>query len=257
LLTRDGAPPTTILEIARRELDRYSTVERRHSTVVAATSSDAGFAVRLACGADVHARRLLLAGGVRDQLPSIDGLAGQWGTGVLHCTYCHGYEVAHEPLALYGGHDGVMASARLISQLTSDLLLLTDRSCPPSTDERAWLAGKGVGILETPLVSLAPDPAGVALYFADGSAVIRRALFVTPSTELADGLATSLGCTLDGASRVVVDRFWATSVPGVFAAGDIAAAKKQVVIAAASGAEAAMALHEDLSRDDSGGFRGV
>jgi thioredoxin reductase len=252
LLTQDGASPIRILAIARSQLARYETVEFRHAEVVEAASIQRGFVVRLAGGDHAHARRLLLAGGVSDQLPAISGLAELWGTGVLHCTYCHGYEVAGQPLALYGRTDDAMTSARLLAHITQDLLLLVpDPALIPATD-RMWLADRGVSVMSAPLAAATPHSAGIALHFADGAEVTRRALFVTPSTRMTDGLAQSLGCQLDGAARVVVDRSWATTVPGVLAAGDIATLKKQVVTAAASGAEAAMAIHEDLSREDVG-----
>jgi thioredoxin reductase len=242
-----------LLAIARGQLERYSTVEFRHEEVVEAASIPRGFVVRLAGGDHAHARRLLLAGGVRDQLPAISGLAELWGTRVLHCTYCHGYEVAGQPLALDGRTDDAMASARLLAHITRDLLLIVpDPALIPAPD-RPWLAERGVSVTHAPLVAAIPHTDGIALRFADDAEITRRALFVTPSTRMADGLAQSLGCQLDGAARVVVERSWATTVAGVFAAGDIATLKRQVVTAAASGAEAAMAIHEDLSREDVGG----
>jgi len=250
VFTRDGTPPGELLAEARRQLAAYPTVELQETEAVAAFAEPNGYTVRLQDGSEARARRLLLACGVRDELPPIPGLAENWGTSVLHCAYCHGYEVADQPLALYARGQDAMESAASLFPLSRDLLLCTDGPSGLTTADRQRLEGRGVGIVEAGILRVSGTSSQLALHFADCSTVMRRAIFVNTTLHPASRLPVELGCKLDGPSRLVVGANWETTVPGVYAAGDVAAPRKQAVVAAASGAEAAMALNGALVRED-------
>ena len=250
VFTRDGTAPGELSRIAREQLAPYDTVEVRRGSVTATTRDDEGIAVLLADGTGMRARRVLLAIGVRDALPEIDGFAALWGRSVLHCPYCHGWEVRDEPLALYADGPVAMEMAPLLLQWSRDLLLCTGGSGALAESERETLIGAGVRLVDSPVLRLEGDDDCVHVVFADGNVRERRALFVRPAQALASDLPQRLGCELteSGLIRVGADR--QTSIPGVYAAGDASSPLQQIVVAAAAGAEAAMMINRDLIRTD-------
>ncbi len=235
VFTRDGVPPGELLREARAQLARYPAATVRQALAESARPGSGGFEVTLSDGV-VSARRLLLAPGVRDELPAIEGLPALWGTGVLHCPYCHGWEVRDQPLAVYWGDPAAAALLTLVLGLTPDL--------------RDPLARRGVEVVEAPLRRIEATPGGVRLHFADGRAEERRALFLRPPYRLECAPADALGCERTDAGLLQIGPDHQTSVPGVYAAGDAAEPVHQVLIAAASRARAAMMLNRALADAD-------
>jgi thioredoxin reductase len=139
----------------------------------------------------------------------------------------------------------------MLWQLSQNLLLCSDGPADLAEEERRALARRDIRIVETPLLSVGgvPGEPQLVLHFADGSTETRSALFLSAPVRIASRLPQELGCEFDGPGRLLL-KDWRTTVPGVYAAGDLAIAKRQVATAAASGVEAAMALNEDLVRDD-------
>jgi thioredoxin reductase len=254
VFSRDGTPPGELLDEARRQVARYPTVELRRIEAQRARVGPLGLTVTLADGFDVHARRLVLACGVRDELPPIEGLAERWGTRVLHCAYCHGYEVADQPIALYVRGKTAASTLEVHWQLTRDLVLCTDGPADLGEAERRYVAQRRIRVVETPLVALSggDSQSPLVLHFADGSSETRAALFLSAPVRIASPIPEELGCEFVNPNRLVVDADGRTTVPGVYAAGDIACPTRQVAAAAASAAVAAMALNEDLAREDAG-----
>ena len=246
--TRDGAPPAELLRIAREQLAPYDSVRVVDDRVTSVRAGDGVFTVGLAAGGEVEARRVLLAVGVRDILPSIDGIGALWGRSVLHCPYCHGWEVRDRPLALYASGAVAMEMAPLLLQWSRDVLLLTGGDEQLTPADRAMLAGLGVGIVDTSVQRVEGDAHVVGIVFADGRIERRSALFVRPAQELASDLPRMLGCELTEAGHLRVGGDLQTSVPGVYAAGDATTPLQQIVVAAASGAQAAMMINRELIR---------
>lgn len=246
IFTRDGTPPAELLRIARAQLEPYPSVELRDGSVDAVHRSADGFSVLLADGTEVNARRILFAIGVHDDLPPIDGVARLWGRGVLHCPYCHGWEVRDEPLAVCASGKDALEFAPLLLQWSNDLLLCTNGSEALAADERATLTALGVRIIETPIARVEGVDALERIVFDDGREERRRALFMRPPQTLASDLPRQLGCELTEAGLIQVGADNQTSVPGVYAAGDATSAAQQIVIAAASGAQAAIRINHDL-----------
>ena len=248
--TRDGTPPAELLRIARDQLAPYATVELRAGRVVSTQPAGDAFAARLADGAELRARRILLCVGVRDALPAIDGLAALWGRGVLHCPYCHGWEVRDAPLALYASGAVAMEMAPLLLQWSRDLLLCTGGAAELSADEREALMRRGVRIIDTSIVRLEGSDSLERIIFADGREERRSAIFLRPPQAVAGELVEQLGCEWTDAGHIRIGGDNQTSVPGVYAAGDATTPLQQIVVAAASGAQAAMMLNRDLVRAD-------
>ncbi|HVK04426.1 MAG TPA: NAD(P)/FAD-dependent oxidoreductase [Armatimonadaceae bacterium] len=252
-LAHDGRPPGEILEMARTQLRAYPTVEiRAGEAVSAAGDRDNGFAVTVG-GETVRARRLILAGGVRDHLPEIPGLADLWGTSVLHCPYCHGFEVAGRPLAvLLAAGEWSVHQALLVRDWSEDVTLLTNGNAETSLtpDDRARLRARGVTIEDARIARvIGSGPDLEAVEFADGRFARFGGLFVAPRISPASPLAEQLGCATDAGPLgplVRTDETQQTTVPGVYAAGDAARRAHHVTGAAADGVAAAIAAHQSL-----------
>lgn len=250
VFTRDGTPPLDLLAEARQQIAAYPDAEFRPIEALAAERQGNGFVVRLSSGESVEARRLLFACGVIDELPAIPGLADLWGERVHACAYCHGYEERDRPLAVLADADGAIGIVAGLLAISSDLVLCAQGLSP---SDHARLKAHGVPVLDAPLVGIEEAGDGVALSFADGRVLERAALFMKSKPRLSSDLPARLGCQLDGPARVVVSASWETSVPGAYAAGDIATSKKFVAVAAASGAEAAVAIDGALAQENFGG----
>jgi thioredoxin reductase len=261
-LSRDGLPPAELRHIGREQLARYPTVEVRDTEVLNVQAIDepdgngGGFAVTLADRSVTRARRLLLATGLVDQLPPIDGLAERWGRSVLHCPYCHGWEVRDQALAVLGAGPRAVQLAAHLTRFSPDVALCTN-GAPLDSDSRGLLAGLGVAVREEPVQRL--DGEGGRLdrvVFAAGPPLARHAVFVRAPYRQRSDLPARLGCALLEDGTVAVDDLGRTSIPGVHAAGDLARrpslpfATAQVVMAAAAGATAAVAIDQQLLAED-------
>jgi thioredoxin reductase len=250
VFTRDGTPPAELLETARAQLAPYDSVVFRPGRIVTAGREHGGVAVVLADGSVHRTRRLLLAIGVRDELPPIEGLAALWGRGVLHCPYCHGWEVRDAPLAVLAAGTTAMQLVSLILQWSRDVVLCTSGPAGLTPEEREALARHGVRVVETPVTRLEGTRTLERIVFADGSAEPRAAMFLRPAQAPAGDLFRQLGCELTETGFITIGPDHQTSVPGVYAAGDATTPLQQVVVAAASGAAAAMAMNRALADED-------
>ncbi|WP_447001790.1 NAD(P)/FAD-dependent oxidoreductase [Saccharothrix isguenensis] len=237
-LSREGMPPGELLAVGRDEVARYG--GRFVTGRVARVERDQGFRVVLEDGTVLTAARLVVATGLRDELPDVPGLREGWGTSVLHCPYCHGYEVADEPLGVLGTHERSAHQALLVRQWSADLVFFAVR--PLADADRAALTARGIRIVDGPVHAVKPD--GVET--AAGGLVPRRAVFVAPDFLPRDEVLAGLGCERDDAGWVRIDGWGATSVPGVYAAGNVVDPMAQVVSAAAAGAKVGVAVNADL-----------
>ncbi len=252
-LGSDGLPPSELLAAGRREVAGYGG-RIRHATVTGLRRVDTDaahvFAAVLDQGEPVHARRVLVTTGLRDELPAIPGLWERWGRDVLHCPYCHGYEVRGRRLGVIGGTDEAVAHAHLVRQWSDDVVYFThDR--PLAAEQQERLAARGIRVVVGPIdrIEIEDDRlAGVRL--ATGQTVPREAVFVRPGFVPNSALLRGLGCATDSAGWPVVDPTGRTSEPGVWAAGNAANPRAQVITAAGEGSAAAIAINNDLVEDD-------
>jgi len=260
-LSRDGLPPGELHRIGTEQLAAYDSVELRPAQVSAASVDGDGFVVTLADGSREQARRLLLATGVVDELPAIDGLAALWGRGVFNCPYCDGWEVRDQPLAVLGADPRAMQLAVHLTRWSGDVVWCPGG--PPGwldDQGRTLLAARGVRLREEPVARLEVGDGHLdRVVFASGAPLPRRAAFLHPPTRQRSDLPVQLGCRLLEDGSVEVSDLGQTSVPGVFAAGDMARRPSmplpgaQVVIAAAEGAIAAVAIDQGLVMHDLAG----
>jgi thioredoxin reductase len=252
-LSRDGMDPAALRQAGRDQLRAYPTVQVRATQVQAVTRDADQFTLTLTDGTTEQARRLLLATGVADQLPPIPGLAELWGRGVFNCPYCDGWEVRDQPLAVLASDPRNLQLALQLTRWSPDVLLCSNGAAGPDDDARRLLAAHKVGLREDPIARLdSQDGTLERIVFTEGEPVARTAAFLHAPTRQRSDLPRQLGCTLGEDGSVLVGDFGQTSVPGVFAAGDMARRPSmpvpgaQVVIAAAEGAITAVAIDQEL-----------
>jgi thioredoxin reductase len=256
-LGREGTPPSDLLAIGREEVAGYGG-EVVPGEVVDVERRGNGFRVALADGSAVAARRLLVTTGLTDELPDLPGLAELWGNDVLHCPYCHGWEVRDRAIGILGGPMGVHA-ALLWRQWSADVTLLRHTGPEPTGEEREQLAARGIRVVEGTVVALETSGgrlSGVRL--ESGDLVPREALVVAPRFTANSAVLRSLGLepvememngTVVG-TYVPSEPTGATAVPGVWVAGNVANLQAQVLTAAAAGLTAAGQLNFDLIAED-------
>lgn len=248
-LGQDGVAPAAIMRLGLNQLSAYPSVEFTHGLASAARGALDAFTVELAGGGTVEARRLILASGVADTLPELPGLAERWGKSVLHCPYCHGYELNRGPLGVLGGDPAHALKAGLIAEWGPTTLFLQGGPAPDA-ETAAKLAAREVAVEAVPIAELIGEaPRLSAARLADGREIALAGLFVAPRTAPASPLAAQLGCAFeDGMTGpyVRVDAKQQTSVPGVFAAGDLAMQMHNATLASAAGAMAGFGAHQSL-----------
>jgi thioredoxin reductase len=219
-------------------------------------AGDGEFVLHLADAASERCRRVLLATGMAYQPPELPGLAPLWGRSVFHCPFCHGWEVADQPLAVLARGEKAVHLALLLRCWSDDIVLLADGSADLDDAGRARLARAGIRVDERPVAALdAADGDLSAVVFADGSRLPRRGLLVATSMQQRDRLAAQLGVDITAPGPATqdpigVDPLYRTSVPGVFAAGDLTGELPQVAVAIAAGARAAAAVVQSLALGD-------
>jgi len=254
-LGSDGLPPAELLARGRDELTRYG-VDLVAGTVEAIASCAARpgsrrrFLVRLAGGATRGTRRVLVTTGLRDDIPDVPGVRERWGRDLLHCPYCHGYEVRDQPLGVLGGTPESVAHAHLVRQWSDDVVYFTNGTTLTAV-ERERLGAHGIRVVGAPVVRLAVrDDRLVGVEVARGEVVPRAAVFVRPRLIPNDSLLTDLGCATGDGGWVTVDATGGTSVAGVWAAGNSVDPRAQVITAAGEGSAAAIAINNDLVEED-------
>ncbi|OZC97440.1 thioredoxin reductase [Rhodococcus sp. 06-235-1A] len=243
-LSRDGSAPEALRGAGRREVIQYGG-EILQGNV---TRIENGFEIHLGDGTVLDSRSVVVATGLRDELPDIPGVQEQWGSGVLHCPYCHGYEVRDQPIAVVGGSNRpfTVHQASLIRQWSEDVVFFTN-GIELGDDERLRLDARSVGVVDTPVVRVVvSDGVVTGIELDDGTVVPRSVVFVGPTFVPNDGLLTQIGCSRLDNGWVSTDPAGLTSVAGLWAAGNVSDSPAQLINSAAAGSKAAIAMNHYL-----------
>ncbi len=244
-LGQDGRPPEAIAAEGRAQLLAYPNVQWRDGSAAEARREEGGFSVSMEDGARLEASYLVLATGVKDGLPPVEGLSERWGRSVFHCPYCHGYE-------LNEGRIGVLAVAphslhhALMLPHWGQVTFFTNGTFEPDAEQRAELQARGVTVEARRVLRLV-DTATVEL--EDGARVVLDGLFTATHMTMASPLAEQLGCELDESPMgryIRTDALKQTTVPGVFACGDAARMAGNVALAVGDGAQAGASAHRAM-----------
>jgi thioredoxin reductase len=252
-LTRDGLPPGELVALGRADVERYggTVVDGR---VTALAGSEGAFTVTLEDGRALGARRLLVTTGLVDELPDVEGLPELWGKDVVHCPYCHGYEVRDEPIGVLSAGPLSVHLAQLFRQWSADVTFFLHTGPRPSAEEADGLAARAIAVVEGEVAALETEAGrmrGVRL--ASGEVVPRRVLAVSTGLIARAGLLAGIGLEpTDHAAgqRIEADATGRTAVPGVWVAGNVTDLMAWVASAASAGVMAGAAINNDLVADD-------
>lgn len=243
-LGSDGAKASEIAFWGRQQVLAYPTVKLIEDTAVSAERFTNVF--RVQTGTGVHeAKRLILASGVTDHLPTIPGLQERWGKTVFHCPYCHGYELNQGPIGVLATSPGSMHFALMLPDWGPTTFFLNG-AFDPDAEQRAKLAARGVALDDRPVVRI-EGKADVIM--ADGGRASVDGLFTTTRIEVTGGLAAQLGCEIDDTpmgQTIRTDMTKATTVPGVYACGDAARPGGSLPLAVGDGTMAGAVAHQSL-----------
>jgi thioredoxin reductase len=253
-LTRDGIEPAEFLRLGRAELRPYETVELRQAEVTDARRLvDEGadnFEVTLSNGERLTTRKLLLATGVIDELPEIEGLPEFYGTSVFHCPYCDGWEMRDEPLAVYGHGENGLGLALELTFWSGNLVLCTDGPAELSGEDIQRLKKRNIPLNENKIARLEGN-AGVLerIVFADGEPLPVRGIFFSTGQKQGSELPEKLGCKFTEQGCVRTYDYEMTDVPGLYVAGDASRFVQFAIVAASEGALAAVAINKELMKE--------
>ncbi|MFD9501534.1 NAD(P)/FAD-dependent oxidoreductase [Streptomyces sp. NPDC060035] len=260
-LGREGTPPSELLAIGRAEASGYGAEIVEGEAVAAEKLPDGGFRVVREDGSTVEARRLLVTTGLVDELPQVEGLAELWGSDVLHCPYCHGWEVRDRAIGILAVSPMAVHQALLWRQWSDDVVLFRHLQADFTDEEYEQLAARGIAVVDGEVAGLDVEDdrlAGVRL--AGGTVIPREALVVQPRFTARSGVLESLGLVPTAmemgdhliGTYIAADPTGATEVPGVWVAGNVANLMEQVIGAANAGLKAGSAMNADLVTEDTG-----
>jgi thioredoxin reductase len=246
-LTHDGQTPAEIAAIAKKQVKGYDTVIMIDGQVVKAEKAGGGFFVALGDGSTYYASNLVFATGIIDVFPDIPGFAECWGKSVLHCPYCHGYEVRNVPTGILGNGEYAFEFGSLISNWTSDLTIYTNGPSTLADDQRTRLLSHDIRIVEDRIARLGNDRGYLdQIAFANGRVETIQALYARPAFKQHSDLPESLGCEISDDGYIKVDSAQRTTVAGIYACGDNVTRIRTLANAVSMGTTTAITLNKDM-----------
>ncbi len=248
LLLHDGDAPADLAARARQQVATYPTVQLLEAQATAATKQpDGSFEVTTDAHGSFAARRLLLATGMRDELPPVPGFAECWGKSVIHCPFCHGYEVADHPTGIWNNGPEVEHQVKMLLNWSRQLTVFTNGPATFGREIHDFLETNRVGLVQTPVAELLHTGGQLtALRLADGRTWPLPVLYARLPAHQASALPQQLGCEITEPQLISVDASYRTTVPGVYAAGDCCSALPQLALAIAAGNLAGANLSKEL-----------
>jgi thioredoxin reductase len=246
-ITQDGKAPAEIANDARRQVEKYDTVEFFDSVAIRGAKTENGFEIHTASGDTFSAAKIIFATGIRDMLPGIDGIAACWGISVLQCPFCHGYEVKGEHTGILGnGADGYELAV-LISNWTNDLMLFTNGASTLTAEQTGNLKKHHIKVVETDIARLEQSEGYVRhIVFRDGGKSPVKAIYTRAPFRQHCPVPESLGCELTEDGYIKVNPLQETTINGVYACGDNTTRIRTVANAVAMGTTAGMMVSRQL-----------
>ncbi|MBL0736306.1 NAD(P)/FAD-dependent oxidoreductase [Flavobacterium sp. GN10] len=250
-ITQDGEKPAVISAKAKLQVDIYKTVQFYNGLAVKALKTENGFEITTESGAVFTSRKVLFATGVKDLLPEIEGFAACWGISVLHCPYCHGYEVKNEKTAIIANGEMGFEYAKLISNWTKDLRLCTNGKLELTSEQTEILKKNGIQIFEQEIDSFEHNAGYIKnIIFKNGEKVEVKAIYAKPPFEQHCPIPEVLGCDISEQGLLKVDAMQKTNIKSVFASGDCTTQMRSVAIAVSTGSFAGAVINKELIEED-------
>ncbi len=250
-VTHDGKTPSEIAQLAKKDVEKYNTVQFYNGTVVKTQKTTEGFEIETSSGEKFNAKKLILASGVKDIMPDIPGFAECWGISVIHCPYCHGYEVKNEVTGILSNGDMAYEFSKLIFNLTKNLTLFTNGKAALTEEQLEKLKQNKIILDEDEIESIQHTNGSIQkIIFKNGKEIPLQALYAKIPFEQNLNVSDDLGCELTEQGFIKVDMMQKTTVPGVFACGDNVTMMRSVANAVAQGNFAGAVVNKELSDEE-------
>lgn len=246
-ITNDGKSPKEIADLAKLQVKKYDTVSFFNGLAINGNKTETGFEIIVSSGETFASKKLIFATGIIDLLPGIEGAAACWGISVLHCPYCHGYEVRYEKTGILASGEAAFDFAALISNWTKDLTLFTNGQPAFTPEQTAKFKKHNIQVADKQIKKLEHTNGQIQnIVFADGTKAFIKALYAIAPFEQHCKIPESLGCQLTDEGYIKVDVFQETTVKGILACGDNAARMRTVANAVAMGTTAGMTASKSM-----------
>jgi len=250
-LTNDGKAPKEINNIARQQVQHYETIVFLEDKALAGAVLTNGFQIQVLSGQTFYAKKLIFATGIKDILPPIPGLAACWGISVLHCPFCHGYEVRNEPTGILGNGVAAYEFSVLISNWTNNLTVFTNGTSTLTVDQTSALNRRKIKVVENEIEYLIHTGGHLEkIAFKNASPFLLGALYSPAPFEQHCQIPGDLGCQFSEEGYIIVDAFQETTVPGIFACGDNTTKTRTVANAVAMGTTAGMSVSKKIIMEE-------
>ncbi|PWW25997.1 NAD(P)/FAD-dependent oxidoreductase [Chryseobacterium sp. AG844] len=249
-VTHDGKTPSEIAQLARKDVEKYNTVHFYNGTVAKTQKTIGGFEVEISSGEKFKAKKLILASGVKDTMPDIPGFAECWGISVIHCPYCHGYEVKNEVTGILSNGDMGYEFSKLIFNLTKNLTLFTNGKAVFTEEQLEKLNQNKIILNEDEIAGIEHTNGFIQrIIFKNGKEIPLQALYAKIPFEQNINV-DDLGCEITEQGFIKVDMMQKTSIPGVYACGDNVTMMRSVANAVAQGNFAGAIVNKELSDEE-------
>ncbi|PKF74296.1 NAD(P)/FAD-dependent oxidoreductase [Chryseobacterium sp. PMSZPI] len=250
-ITHDGKTPKEISGIAKEQVAKYNTVQFYDGTVRTIERNSDGFNVKLSSNENFYAKKLILASGIKDVMPDIPGFAECWGISVLHCPYCHGYEVKNEVTGIFADGELAYEFSKLIFNMTKKLTIFTNGKSILTNEQIEKLQQNNIRINEDEIQRIEHENGYIQnVVFKNDKKEPLKVLYAKIPFEQNMNVSENLGCELTEQGFIKVDGMQKTTVPGVFACGDNVTMMRSVASAIAQGSLAGAMVNKELSEED-------
>lgn len=250
-LTQDGKTPEEIAVLARQQVEQYKTISFHQGTALSGRRTETGFEIKTEEGDTFVGEKLVFATGVKDIMPAIKGFTECWGTSVIHCPYCHGYEYQGQKTGILANGDWAYHLASLVNNLTKDLTIITSGKSDFNGDQLSTLETNGIYIMQNEIAEIVHQAGQIQHVILDnGKKLMLEALYAAIPFKQHSDIPVSLGCELTESGHIKVDHFYKTSIQGVFACGDNATPFRSVANAVASGNSTGALVNMELVEEN-------
>ena len=247
-LTQDGSTPKEIATVAKSQVSKYSTVTFYNGFAKTGKKMASGFEISTDQGVIFKAQKLVFATGIKDLMPNIKGFSDCWGISVVHCPYCHGYEIRGKKTMMFADAEKAFHLAPLVKNLTDDFTILASGAVNFDQEQKAILQRNNIKIISKEILEVKHDNGQLhSIVFTDGSSENFDAMYAAIPFEQSSAIPEALGCDISEHGYITVNAMNKTSVEGVFACGDNCAKMRSVANAVYTGNITGAVLNKELA----------